>query len=186
MDPVAVFLVSIGLSMDCVAVAMATSLEMKGVNANQAVTMGAFFGGFQALMPILGWMLGASLVALISVFDHWIAFGLLTAIGLKMIYEAFRGGEVRKGGNRLQYRTLTLMAVVTSIDALAVGLSYSLLGVSILVPALLIGVVCFSLSSAAALVAGRLGAASGKWARLLGGSVLIMIGLRILVEHIFG
>lgn len=185
MDLPSVFVVAVGLSMDCVAVAIASSLGIKGVDARQAFTMGIFFGGFQALMPVIGWALGSSLIEGITSYDHWIAFGLLLAIGLKMIFEAAHGGEKEAEGNPFRVRVLTVMAVATSIDAMAVGLSYSLLGVSIVLPAIIIGVVCFSLSSVGALVSGKLGAASSRWARLLGGSVLILIGLRILVEHIF-
>lgn len=185
MDTLSILVLAVGLSMDCVAVAIASSLGIKGINAKQAITMGIFFGGFQALMPVIGWVLGASLIEVISAFDHWVAFGLLLVIGLKMIYEAFKREGKESEGDPLRIKALIVMAVATSVDAMAVGLSYSLLGVSIVVPALLIGIVCFALSSIGALVSGRLGAASSKWARLLGGSVLILIGIRILVEHLF-
>jgi putative Mn2+ efflux pump MntP len=185
MDVLAIFVVAVGLSMDCVAVAVASSLGVKGVNARQAATMGLFFGGFQALMLVIGWLLGASLIGLISAFDHWIAFGLLLVIGLNMIYEAFQGEGKEAERDPLHIMTLTVMALATSIDALAVGLSYSLLDVSILLPALMAGAVSFVLSALGAIASGRLGLSSGKWARLLGGSILIVIGLRILLEHIF-
>ncbi len=186
MDLLSLLFVAVGLSMDCVAVALSSGLGSRGFDGRQALTMGVFFGGFQALMPVIGWLLGSSIAGLISAFDHWVAFGLLLVIGLKMIFEALRDPDGGTGGKPLGLIPLTMMSVATSIDALAVGLSYSLLGVSILLPAVIIGVVCFSLSSLGAMASGRVSTASGRWARLLGGLILILIGIRILVEHVFG
>jgi putative Mn2+ efflux pump MntP len=186
MDLLSILLIAIGLSMDCVAVAIASGLAIGKVRAREAVKMGALFGGLQGMMPLIGWLLGSTLIALISGFDHWVAFGLLAFIGGKMIYEAVKGEGKKGEGDPFTLRVLLALAVATSIDALAVGLSFSILEVQILIPAAIIGVVCFCLSSMAALASSRLGALFGSRVKLLGGSILILIGLRILLEHLLG
>jgi putative Mn2+ efflux pump MntP len=186
MDLLSILLVAIGLSMDCVAVAIASGLTIGKVKPKDAIKMGAFFGGFQGGMPILGWLLGFTLITLISGFDHWVAFGLLAFIGGKMIYESVKGEGRDSSGNPLGLQTLLVLALATSIDALAVGLSFSLLEVLILVPAAIIAGVCFCLSTMAVLASGRLGARFGNGVKILGGSILIIIGLRILIEHLLG
>jgi putative Mn2+ efflux pump MntP len=186
MDLFSILIIAIGLSMDCVAVAVASGLTLGKVRRSDAVKIGVFFGGFQGIMPIIGWLLGLTFITLISGFDHWVAFGLLAFIGGKMIYEAVRGEGEGGGGNPLRLHALLALAIATSIDALAVGLSLSLLEVQILIPAAVTGVVCFCLSSMGALASGRLGALFGSRVKLLGGSILILMGLRILIEHLLG
>jgi putative Mn2+ efflux pump MntP len=186
MDLLSILLIAIGLSMDCVAVAVASGLTVGKVKTSDAAKMGTLFGGFQGLMPLIGWLLGSTIIALISGFDHWVAFGLLAFIGSKMIYEAVKGEEKKGVGDPFRLHALLALALVTSIDALAVGLSFSILEVQILIPAAIIGVVCFCLSAMAALASSRLGALFGSRVKLLGGSILILIGLRILLEHLLG
>lgn len=184
MDPLSILLIAVGLSMDCVAVAIASGLSMGKVKAWEAVRMGVFFGGFQGIMPVIGWLLGSALISVISGFDHWVAFVILAVIGGKMIYESIKGDGSGEGGDPMRLHTLLVLSVATSIDALAVGLSLSLLEVEILLPAAIIAVVCFALSTAGALGSGRLGRLFGSRVRLLGGAILILIGLRILIEHL--
>lgn len=186
MDLISVLLIAVGLSMDCVAVAVASGLTVGSVKPRDAVKMGVFFGGFQGLMPLIGWLLGSTLIAIISGFDHWVAFVLLAIIGARMIYDGVRSRGGKGGGDPFRLHSLLALAVATSIDALAVGLSLSLLEVEILLPAAMIAVVCFCLSVAGALASGRLGGLFGSRVKLLGGAILILIGLRILVEHLLG
>lgn len=183
MDLISILLIAVALSMDCVAVAAARGLSSGGARRHEALMMGASFGAFQGVMPIAGWFLGSTFIALISGFDHWVAFALLAFIGAKMIYDSRLDG-IGGDGAILGAATLLTLSLATSIDALAVGLSLSFLGAEILLPAATIGVVCFSLTAAAGLVGGRIGELLGARVKLIGGAILILIGLRILIEHL--
>ena len=179
-----VFLIGIGLSMDAFAVALGCCAHFEGRRRDKALRMGIFFGGFQALMPFLGWILGTRLVAWVSPFDHWLAFGLLAFIGGKMVLEGFRREGAECARECLTLRTLFILAVATSIDALAVGLTLALLDVFILWPMLIIGGTTFVLSFAGVFIGEKLGSLAGRWFDIAGGLVLIGIGMKILIEHL--
>ncbi len=181
-------LIALALSLDAFAVAVASGATMTRLNVPHALKMGLFFGGFQALMPVLGWLAGRGMKEYIEAYDHWLAFGLLTAVGGKMIYESLKIKEEEEcGGERacpFHTWTLTVLAVATSIDALAVGLTFSFLQVSIAAPVLIIGAVTFLMSVAGV----RLGSAGGHFfehrMEAAGGAILILIGFKILFSHL--
>ena len=183
MSQIELLLVAIGLSMDAFAVAVCRGLEMRRVNYRQALLIAAFFGGFQALMPIIGYLLGAGFEHYISAFDHWIAFVLLAFIGGKMIWEAVQGGGEGQAQG-LGLKTLLMMAVATSIDALAVGITFAFLQMDILPSAGIIGITTFTLSFGGVCVGNRFGASYKKKAEAIGGVVLVLIGLKILLGHL--
>ncbi len=186
MDLLTVLLIAVGLSMDACAVAIGRGTALPPSKRWRGVLlMALFFGLFQALMPVAGWLLGSAFAGLIAGVDHWIAFLLLTGIGGKMIYEA-ASGEEREADPSLSLRLLLVLAVATSIDALAVGIGLAVLATPILTPAALIGGVTFLLSLAGGLLGVRLGERFGRRMEALGGIVLIAIGLRILVSHLAG
>lgn len=170
--------------MDAFAVSIANGMTVKSQRKRAALLTAVFFGGFQMLMPVIGWAIGLSLQSIIEGIDHWIAFGLLAFIGVKMIYEALKndGEETEK---TLKMRMLLTLAVATSIDALMVGLSFAFLQTSILLPVAAIGIVTFSLSFAGFYFGGYLGKTFGHRIEILGGLILIAIGIKILVEHLF-
>lgn len=185
MSFVELLLIAVGLSMDAFAVAVCRGLEMRRIDYRQALLIALFFGGFQALMPAVGYLLGAGFEHYISAFDHWIAFLLLAFIGGKMIWEATRGGEEEPAGAQaLELKTLLLMAIATSIDALAVGITFAFLRMDILPSALTIGLTTFILSLIGVLVGNRFGARYKKKAEITGGVVLVIIGVKILLEHL--
>lgn len=179
------FLVAIGLSMDAFAVALSKGLGMRKLNYRHAAIIAGFFGGFQAGMPFLGWLLGHQFEQYISRFDHWVAFVLLVFIGGKMLLEAFQADEIAVDTNdQLDLRELSVLAVATSIDALAVGITFAFLRVSILLSITLIGVTTFILSLIGVSLGNRAGVRYKKKAEIAGGLVLIFIGIKILVEHL--
>jgi len=182
MDAITVILIAVGLAMDAFAVSIARGMVVKEGRLREALLLAALFGGFQALMPLIGWLAGLSFRDLIAGIDHWIAFGLLTIIGAKMIYDAI-WGEEEEGADLTMLTALTL-AIATSIDALMVGLSFAFLETSILVPVLTIGVVTFGLCFVGFTFGCRLGRLFGGKIRVVGGLILILIGVRILLEHL--
>lgn len=173
----------IGLSMDAVAASLSSSTAARRVGWPQAVKMAAFFGLFQALMPAIGYACGFAFQGWLKAVDHWVAFALLGFIGAKMIYES-RRADVEKLSDPFSTPRLLLLSIATSIDALAVGISFSLLGVSLLMTILVIGIVTFSLCLPAVWIGKRLGALMARRAELIGGLVLIGIGCKILIEHL--
>jgi putative Mn2+ efflux pump MntP len=177
---------AIALAMDALAVAIATSIHLKRVSLRQTFRLSWHFGLFQALMPIAGWLSGFGLEARLRKFDHWIAFVLLAAAGGKMIMEAVRhAGRGRRRSDPTRGGSLVMLSVATSIDALAVGLSLSLLGVSIWWPAVLIGFTAAAFTVAGMHLGCLLSGSSrfDRYAEMFGGLVLIVIGLVILREH---
>ena len=172
--------------MDAFAVAVCKGLCMKRLNMRQAVIIALFFGGFQGLMPLVGWALGTQFERYITPVDHWIAFGLLTIIGAKMLWDAFHGEEevVCSTDEKLNLRELVMMAIATSIDALAVGVTFAFLQVDIVPAVVLIGVITFVLALGGVVIGHRFGARYEKAATIAGGVVLILIGLKILLEHL--
>ena len=177
------FLIALALSMDAFAVAICKGLSVKKVGAKHILTVGIYFGGFQALMPLIGFLLGFKFERFIVSIDHWIAFVLLAVIGGGMIREAIAGGE-DEANDSFSVKTMLPLALATSIDALAVGISFAFLGVDIVAAAVLIGVTTFVLSGAGIVVGNVFGAEYKSKAALAGGIVLILIGLKILLEHL--
>lgn len=184
MSFVGLVLVALGVSADAFAVALGKGLHMKTFNLRHAVAIALAFGGFQAVMPLLGWLLASQFARYITGIDHWIAFGLLLLIGAKMIVDAVRGGaDDEPDSDALPVRELLLLAVATSIDALAVGISFAFLPVSIGPAVALIGVCTFVLSLGGVLLGRRVGRRFGAPAEIVGGVILILIGTRVLLQH---
>jgi putative Mn2+ efflux pump MntP len=178
-------LIALGLSMDAFAVSLCKGMGMRRLQMRAAAVIALFFGGFQAMMPLVGWLLGKQFESYITGVDHWIAFGLLAFIGGKMIYEVYKKDSCPSGGaDGVNIRELLLLAVATSLDALAVGITLAFLQVSILSAVSLIGIVTFLLSFTGVGIGFKFGAKLQSKAGLLGGTVLILIGLKILLEHL--
>ena len=175
-------LIAVGLSMDAFAVSVCKGLSVKTLRPRHALLAGLYFGGFQALMPLLGWLLGYRFEEMITSVDHWIAFVLLALIGGNMIKESFDQEE--EMSDSFGVKTMLLLAVATSIDALAVGITFAFLSVRILPAAGLIGVTTFLLSAAGICIGHAFGARFKAGAERLGGVILILIGLKILLEHL--
>ena len=180
MDLPAIVLIAIALAMDCFAVALAAGIT-GGQRIRGAARVALAFGAFQAGMPAIGWLAGRPVVELIAGFDHWVAFGLLAIVGAKMLWEGVSGGEER--AVRLDAASLLVLAVATSIDALAVGFSFAFLGAGILLPCLVIGALTFGISFLGAMLGGFASERWGKAMEVLGGLVLIAIGIQIAVSH---
>lgn len=177
-----ILLIAIGVSADAFAASLAAGLRMRQLSYRYAVTVAGVFGGFQALMPLLGWLLTMLLAGFLAPVSHWIAFCLLSLIGLKMLWEALRPSEqTQRAPARLGLRTILTLGVATSIDAAAVGASLAVLAVPILGAVAIIGLITAILSFAAVLLGHRLGGAFSKPAEIAGGLILIGIGVRILL-----
>ena len=169
--------------MDAFSVSICKGLTTKKFSLKTAFLCGIWFGGFQALMPIIGYFLGAQFESLITNIDHWIAFGLLFLIGANMIYESFKYEEDEKS-NKNDVKTMFLLAVATSIDALAVGVTFAFLQVSIWISILIIGVTTFVFSFGGVAIGNLFGAKYSKPSSIIGGVILILIGTKILLEHL--
>jgi manganese efflux pump family protein len=184
MDLLTVLFIAVGLSMDAMAVALASGCAAKKIELRPALRMAFFFGFFQVLMPVIGWMAGLGFKKTIAVFDHWLAFILLFFIGGKMIWEARRSEACQPRTMLPSLPVLLGLAVATSIDALAVGLSFSLLAVEIIIPVLIIGLVTFILSLLGVIAGHKFGSLLAAKVEILGGLILIAIGFKILFEHL--
>ena len=184
MDILTMVLIAIGLAMDSLAVSITSGLEMRELKISKALKIAIFFGLFQALMPVVGWLAGLSLTDLISGIDHWIAFALLSLIGCKMIYESIRLESREKVIDPMNVYLLLMLSIATSIDALAVGITFAFLEVSIVTPIIIIGVVTFLLSLLGVFVGNKVGHLFEKKIGIAGGLILIGIGIRILIEHL--
>ena len=178
-----ILLIGVALSMDAFAVSICKGLSVKRVEPKHLLTVGVYFGGFQALMPLIGFLLGFKFEKFIVSVDHWIAFALLAVIGGNMIREALSGEEEEHDAS-FSFKTMLPLAVATSIDALAVGISFAFLGVDILSAAIIIGITTFVLSGVGVYVGNIFGAKYKSKAEIVGGVVLILIGLKILLEHL--
>ena len=176
-------LIGVGLSMDAFAVSICKGLAMRRVNKKQAFVIGLFFGGFQALMPAIGYILGAQFQEAIASIDHWIAFVLLALIGGNMIHEALDNDEEEADAS-LDVKTMFLLAVATSIDALAIGITFAFLKVNIIPAVCFIGIVTFIISFAGVKIGNVFGARYKNKAEIVGGDILILLGLKILLEHL--
>ena len=181
-------LMGVGLSMDAFAVSICKGLSMRKVNKKQCLVIGLFFGGFQALMPFIGWVLGSQFEQYITSIDHWIAFILLGFIGGKMVVEAIRekdeAVEAGKMDPLLDFKEMFILAMATSIDALAVGITFAFLQVPIVEAVSIIGITTFVISVIGVYVGNFFGNRYKKKAELAGGIILILIGLKILLEHL--
>lgn len=177
--------IALGLAMDAFAVAIGAGLQLRQVTKRQIFRLAWHFGLFQAIMPVLGWLAGLTLVEFIEPVDHWAAFGLLAFIGGRMIYEALKHqeGETDRCDPTKGW-SLVMLSIATSIDALAVGLSLAVLGIDIWYPAIVIGVVAGVLTIVGLELGTRFGALLGRRMEVVGGLVLIGIGVRILIEHL--
>ncbi|MFH0846909.1 MAG: manganese efflux pump MntP family protein [Chloroflexota bacterium] len=184
MGLVAISLIGLSLSTDCFAVVLAFSVSRSRFVAGEAGRVSLAFGFFQFLMPVLGWLAGRTIVDIISAYDHWVAFLLLAIVGGRMVWESFHGDEAPgRGGDISRGILLLTLAVATSIDALAVGLSLALLKLNILLASTIFGVVTFLVTGAAFLLGRRAGKLLGERSKLVGGLILIAIGIRIVLEH---
>lgn len=192
MGYIEILLTGVALSMDAFAVSICKGIQMPKLKKSHLFIIAIFFGGFQMLMPIIGWLLGSQFVQYIEKFDHWIAFGLLAFIGVKMIVEAFKKEECEEcaEGGRLNIKELFLLAIATSIDALAVGLTFSLYpDINIVSATAIIGAVTFVICACGVLIGhlciklgGKLGDKFKFIAELIGGAVLVGIGIKLLIE----
>lgn len=190
MSIVTIILVGLALSMDACAVSLATGVAMCKIRIRPALRMAFSFGFFQAIMPILGWSVGQKAVKLIEKYDHWVAFSLLFIVGIKMIYEALKKNEGEEKILRKTYKPLTIpllltLSLATSIDAAAVGLSLSFLNVNIIEPAIIIGIITFCVSLSGIFLGCKIGDFFGSKIEIVGGIILVGIGIKILIEHIF-
>lgn len=179
-------LLAVGLSMDAFAVSICKGLSMKKAGLKEGAICGAWFGGFQALMPLIGFFLGALFAEAIEAFDHWVAFALLAIIGINMLKEALsKKCDCEEHDADLSFKAMLLMAIATSIDAMAVGISLAMAGdVNIFVAILLIGVVTFVMCAAGVKIGNVFGSRFEKKAQAAGGIILILLGLKILLEHL--
>lgn len=180
---VELLLIAIGLSMDAFSVSVCKGLTTKKFSWRMALVCGLWFGFFQALMPIIGYFLGAQFQEMIEAYDHWIAFGLLFLIGANMIREAVWGKEEEQDGS-LGFKTMFLLAIATSIDALAVGVSFACIQVKLWSSVLIIGITTFLFSVLGVKIGNAFGSKYEKSAGIVGGIILILIGLKILLEHL--
>ena len=194
MDIVSLVLLAVGLAMDAFSVSISSGIALRSLKFRDAGKIGLFFGVFQFLMPCIGWLLGTGFAVYITSFDHWIAFILLGFIGGKMLWEAAHPKEEETVSNPLDNRLLFILAIATSIDALAVGVTFASMGMTLfgtltgaLIPAsALIGVITFAISSAGVCIGHKSGDLFGSKAEIVGGVVLIGIGAKILIEHLLG
>ena len=184
MDAISIICIAFGLAMDAFAVSVTSGVTIKHLRIKNALTIATCFGSFQAFMPFMGWLAGLSLRDFISGVDHWIAFGLLSAIGCKMIYESCKVESIKREINPLNFFVLLILSVATSIDALAVGISLSFLKISIAIPAIIIGIVTFLLTLLGVFIGNRFGHFFENKIEIVGGLILIGIGTKILMEHL--
>ena len=182
------FLIGVGLALDAFAVSVCKGLAMRKVNPRQAVVIGTFFGGFQALMPLIGWLLGNRFEKYIKGIDHWIAFILLGIIGGKMLVEALKEDdeeeEVKCNDGHLDIKEMFILAIATSIDALAVGITFAFLDYPVAEAVTIIGVTTFIISVAGVYIGNFFGSRYKKRAEIVGGIILVLIGCKILLEHL--
>jgi len=181
-----IFTIALALAMDAFAVSVGLSVSQKRLSKNQILRLASGFGLFQLFMSFLGWLAGQTVLDAIKMVDHWVAFGLLAVIGAKMIHESFREKHTisNRKGDPTKGLVLLLLSVATSIDALAVGLSFGALNLPILVPCLIIGFVAFIVTVIGTKVGPLFGRLLGKRGELVGGFVLILIGIKILIDHL--
>lgn len=175
--------VGIGLAMDAFAVSVCKGLSMKKFSTNKAIKIGLYFGMFQAIMPLIGYLLGVTFQDLVVSIDHWIAFFLLGFIGIKMLKESFESESANRNDN-VDFKTMIVLAIATSIDALAVGITLAFLETNIYTAIIIIGIITFFLSVVGVKIGNKFGDKFQNKAEIIGGAMLIFIGLKILFEHL--
>lgn len=183
MTIIEILLIAIGLAMDAFAVSICKGLSMKSMNWRKALIVGIYFGIFQALMPILGYFLGSTFEEFVTHIDHWIAFVLLVAIGANMLKEAFANDSENCNDN-VDFNTMFILAVATSIDALSVGITFAFLQANIWISATIIGIITFIISIIGVKIGNRFGNQYERKAETVGGLILIFMGIKILLEHL--
>ena len=186
MNIVVVFSIALALAMDAFTVSVGLSLGPGQIGTRQAIRLSTSFGIFQFMMPLLGWLAGTRILSVIQSFDHWVAFGLLFLIGCRMVFSSLRSKAILQSVRQDPTRgwPLLILSIATSVDALAVGLSFAALGMTILYPSVVIGVVAFLMTFLGTKLGPLLGRVVGKRAELVGGLILILIGIKILIDHI--
>jgi len=180
---VTITVMAVGLAMDAFAVSVVSGATYKRLHVRHALRMAGFFGGFQAVMPLIGYMAGMTVREYASAWDHWIAFGLLAGVGGKMIYESFKIEEAEKHRNPANIIVLLILSVATSIDALAIGVTLSMVANAVVAAAIIIGVITFGLSLAGVYIGKRFGHFFENKIEIAGGLILIGIGVKIVLEH---
>lgn len=182
MGIIEILLIGVGLAMDAFAVSICKGLSMKSLSFKKSIIIGLYFGIFQAGMPLVGFLLGKGFEDFVVAIDHWIAFILLLFIGINMIKEVFKDEEC--ANDDISFKTMVVLAIATSIDALAVGITFAFLKVNILIATILIGIVTFIISIFGVVIGNKFGDKFEKKAKLLGGIILIGMGVKILIEHL--
>lgn len=178
-----ILLLSIGLAMDAFAVSICKGLSMKKMNWKNAVIIALYFGIFQAVMPLIGYFLGMTFESIVTTFDHWVAFALLTLIGGGMIKDSFDDEEEKKN-DKVDLKTMVVLALATSIDALAVGITFAFFDVNIVIAVSIIGAITFVISILGVKIGNRFGDKYQNKAELMGGIILVLLGFKILLEHL--
>lgn len=178
-----ILLIGIGLAMDAFAVSICKGLSMKKMSWKKAIIVGTYFGVFQALMPVIGYLLGAAFKDVVTKVDHWIAFGLLTIIGFNMLKEAFGQSEEHQNDS-VDFKTMSILAIATSIDALAVGITFAFLKVNMVLATIMIGIVTFAICIIGVKIGNKFGDKYERKAEVVGGLILILMGIKILLEHL--
>lgn len=183
MNIIELLLLSLGLAMDAFAVSLCKGVSMKKMNWKKAIIIGMWFGGFQSLMPTIGYFLGTTFEDIVTSIDHWIAFVLLSFIGGKMIKDSLDKNK-EESNDDISFKTMIVLAIATSIDALAVGITFAFLKVNILIAVLSIGLITLILSIIGTKIGNKFGYKYEKKAELVGGIILVLLGLKILLEHL--
>ena len=183
MGIIEIIAISVGLAMDAFAVSICKGLSMKKMNYKNAIIIALYFGIFQALMPVIGYFLGIGFEHIITRIDHWIAFILLAVIGLNMIRESFKKDDDERNDN-IDFKTMIILAIATSIDALAVGITFAFLKVDLTLSISLIGIITFVISLIGVKIGNVFGDKYEKKAEIFGGVILILLGIKILLEHL--
>lgn len=183
MGAIEILLISIGLAMDAFAVSVCKGLAMKKMSWKKAIIIGLYFGIFQAVMPVIGYFLGTTFERFITNVDHWVAFILLVGIGINMVKEAFNKESENRNDN-VDMKTMLVLSIATSIDALAIGITFACLKIHIVMPFITIGLITFIISVIGVKIGNQFGDKYGKKAEIMGGVILILLGIKILLEHL--
>ena len=183
MGAIEILLISIGLAMDAFAVSVCKGLAMKKMSWKKAIIIGLYFGIFQAVMPVIGYFLGTTFERFITNVDHWVAFILLVGIGINMVKEAFDKESENRNDN-VDMKTMLVLSIATSIDALAIGITFACLKIHIVMPVITIGLITFIISVIGVKIGNRFGDKYEKKAEIMGGVILILLGIKIVLEHL--
>lgn len=183
MSIIEIILIGIGLAMDAFAVSICKGLALKKFDKKKAIIIASYFAIFQALMPVIGYLLGSTFSKTIESIDHWVAFGLLSAIGINMLKEAIKKDDEKQDDN-VNFKNMIVLAIATSIDALAVGITFAFLKTNVILSVGIIGIITFILSIIGVKIGNKFGEKFESKAEILGGVILILIGLKILLEHL--